>query len=223
MKFSTYAHMSQEANPRNHVSFCLSAIWPINRYVITAFGFVSFRTVFFLLPFINLLQIWALFGMCLWKDSQGLNALRPDDGNLICLRQLFGHRWIDADFDASIVFWVKSVCLVAYEIVSDVYLKGSGNPYTVKGVVERGRWLFFLEVPSGCQTRPKIWMIFLVLSAFWLTLMSDKKCKNLHGNGGFSAPIVVRVFRKFSIQLDRSLSGVCGCPHPPRQPIHPQQ
>jgi len=47
MKFSTYAHMSQEANPRNHVSFCLSAIWPINRYVITAFGFVSFCTVFF--------------------------------------------------------------------------------------------------------------------------------------------------------------------------------
>jgi len=96
-------------------------------------------------------------------------------------------------------FWVKSVCLVAYEIVSDVYLKGSGNPYTVKGVVERGRWLFFLEVPSGCQTRPKIWMIFLVLTAFWLTLMSDKKCKNLHGNGGFSAPIVVRVFRNFQI------------------------
>lgn len=105
-------------------------------------------------------------------------------------------------------FWTKSVCLVAYEIVSDVYLEGQSKIRTVKYIAE-GKGLL-LEVPSGCQTQPKIWMIFLVLFAFWLTLMSDKKCKNLHGNGGISAPIVVLVFRKFSIHRDRSLSGVCG-------------
>lgn len=146
--------------------------------------------------------------MWIWKVSQGLNALRLDDGNLICLRQLFGHRWIDADFDASIVFEPNLFALWPMKLYPMFIYKGRAKSARWN-ILRKGKGLL-LEVPSGCQTQPKIWMIFLVLLAFWLTLMSDKKCKNLHGNGGISAPIVVLVFRKFSIHRDRSLSGVCG-------------
>lgn len=147
MKFSTFAHMSQDQDltPKPYEFwFCLSTIWPINRCVITAFGFVSFRTVyFFLLSLINLLQIWALFRPCLWKDSQGLSALRPNDCYLICLRQLFGRRWIDTDFDASIV--PSQICLPC-GLWNCIWClsEGSGKPHW-EGESQRGRICTFLQ------------------------------------------------------------------------------
>jgi len=128
--------------PRNHMSSCLSAIWPINRCVITAFGFVSFRTVFFS-PLVY--QFAANLGIVCDVNLEGFARIKRTQARRWQSHLFATIVWPSMDrcwFRCFDRFWTKSVCLVAYEIVSDVYLEGQSKIRTVKYIAEGERASF---------------------------------------------------------------------------------